>query len=468
MVMSLAFVISALIQFALGLVIASMLGPALFGVHALGVAAAVLGQTLAFEWIRLSITRFYHDGQDPAFKAKLEKAGMLLAAGAVLLSVLAFILGGEQRVVYAMLPLVALGAGYADYRAAILRATFRQRDYAGLTVLRNLTAIVMLPLAAWWFQSAEATLAALALSTLIATACHTMLSKHSAPTLEESIAHSPDWSGILRYSGPIILTNFTYLLLFFALRSFVAFQSGMAAAGQFSLALEFALKLVMTFGTALDLFLFQVAVRESRSGSFEIARQRVRANADLILALLLPMVLGLWLILPSIEVLMIAPAFREAFSAHLTLLLPGIAVFGIIQYVLHPFFQLDGRTVPLALAGLLAVMLALIVLAASRNSVISEGSAVGLASALAMLTAASVLLARIGNPLREPMKTSLRLGVALLAMLAVTLPLRALTAGFFVGSTTVIVGSLVYFGVAYALNLAGLRTILRQRQLPQL
>ena len=54
-----AFVLNAGLNFVLGIAIARMLGPADFGRFALATAGAVVLNTLLFEWLRLSATRFY-------------------------------------------------------------------------------------------------------------------------------------------------------------------------------------------------------------------------------------------------------------------------------------------------------------------------------------------------------------------------------------------------------------------------
>lgn len=471
MLMSFSFLLTALIQFALGLVVAFILGPEVFGVYALGVSAAVLGQTLVFEWLRLSITRFYHAGQDEAFRFRLGWVMRMLAVVSLGVSALLLAFGGQQAGVYAMLPLLALAAGYADYHAAFARALFHQRAYAALQLLRNIAAILLLPLSAWLFGRAEAVLAAFALSTVLATLLFRLLPL-SRPAPGEDVQHSPiAWAEIARYSLPIILTNLTYLALFFALRSWVALRYGLGAAGQFSLALEFGLKLVMTFGTALDLFLFQVALKEAREQGEGIAGARLRLNAQIILALLVPMVVGLWLILPHVEASIIAPKFREIFSAHLAVLLPGLLLFGIIQYVLHPFLQLAGRTLHLAAAGMLALVLAFGVLALwpqGGAGQMVDVRATGLAVGLSMAGGVTILLIRIGMVAIPGAGFWLKMVICLAAMLAATWPLRVLSPGWLAGGLTILCGMAAYILPALVLNLARLRDLVRQRRLPSL
>ena len=54
-----AFILNAGLNFVLGLLIAKLLGPADFGLFALATAGAIVANTVLFEWLRLSATRFY-------------------------------------------------------------------------------------------------------------------------------------------------------------------------------------------------------------------------------------------------------------------------------------------------------------------------------------------------------------------------------------------------------------------------
>ena len=56
-----AFVINALFNFVIGLVVAKFLGPEEYGRFALALALGLVIQTAVFDWIRLSAIRFYSE-----------------------------------------------------------------------------------------------------------------------------------------------------------------------------------------------------------------------------------------------------------------------------------------------------------------------------------------------------------------------------------------------------------------------
>jgi O-antigen/teichoic acid export membrane protein len=263
----------------------------------------------------------------------------------------------------------------------------------------------------------------------------------------------------MRYAAPIVLTNLAYLALFFGLRAFVAADAGLARSGQFSLALELGLKLVMTLGTALDLYLFQLAVRARDQHGEAAGLAELERNARLIFALLAPTVLGLWLVLPSLETLLVAPAYCGAFGSDLTGLLPALLLYASIQYIFHPAFQLSTRTSMIGAASALVVVVAAIGWGAGRFMgfgavpVAAGALSCGLAVGLSWLAHG----AHLGAAFRWPHLARLALALAGLAM--VVLPLRQ---GWAPGLLNLVasaaLGAAAFTIIAFIVNLGDIRS----------
>ncbi len=476
--MSAAFLASALIQFVLGLVVAWILGAAEFGAYALALAAAILIQTLGFEWIRLAATRFHHAGDGDRLARRL---GRMLATTAVLLACLAIglaMLDLPRRALFALAPLVAIVASFADFRGALLRAEFDQRRYAMFMALRNGLAMAILPVAAGWFGTAEAALGAYLVAVIGACAAMevsfaartTAAGPGKAPPVSPEVSGDPpEWIALLRYSGPIVVTNGLYLGLFFGLRSAVALTGGLAAAGQFSLALDFTLKLFTTIGTALDLVLFQRAVRDQREGGDGAGSRQLTANLELVVSVIVPMAIGLFLVIPGVESLLVASEFRGVFSAFVIGLLPGIALYAVVQYGLHPFFQLQRQTGVLVVAGFsagLAAMTGFLVFAgAPAFTGVGRGLpvAIGLTLVVSMGIAVLVLVFRAGRAAIPAPGFLARLGLATLGLIAVVSGLKAIGGGLAFDIAAIVLGALAYGGGAWGLDLGGIRALARAR-----
>jgi O-antigen/teichoic acid export membrane protein len=455
MLMSAAFLASALIQFALGLVMAAMLGPAEFGLYALAFAASVIGQTLVFEWIRLSITRY--QGSGASVSARL---GMILLALMALMLALAaavFLLAGEKRVLLALTLAASALWGLAECRGATLRARFAEKSYAGLLSLRAMALILLMPLAAWFRPQAEFVLGAQMLAVLAALVLHRLAFSEMRDAT--GAGAMPPLSGLFGYAMPIVATNLAYLLLLFGLRLFIATRLGLGDAGSFSLALDLGLKLVMTIGSALDLYLFQLAVRDDREKGAEAGRERLALNFAIVLAVLAPTLIGLWLVLPSLEALVITPDYRPTFARYMLLLLPGLFLVGVVQYAIHPVHQLASRTMPLVLASGAAAAAVFLLLAISRIVPLPASHLPGIALLIGMLFAVLVLWRAIAEPPPIGWKAFLpRLLLALTGMVGVALPIRlGLEPGAVALAAAAMAGGLAYLAIGWFTNLADVR-----------
>ena len=76
------FLVNAGLSFALSLVVAHLLGPEGFGRYAVALSAAVVINTVLFEWLRLSTTRFYSERtrrEAPQIRATLNRGYLAMA-----------------------------------------------------------------------------------------------------------------------------------------------------------------------------------------------------------------------------------------------------------------------------------------------------------------------------------------------------------------------------------------------------
>ncbi|MBN8533770.1 MAG: hypothetical protein J0L51_06730 [Rhizobiales bacterium] len=457
MLMSSAFLVSALVQFALGLLMAAMLGPVEFGLYALAFAASVIGQALVFEWVRLSITRF--EGAGAEVSARLRRIVLVLIVVVTALALAFYMLGGEKRVLFALTISAAALWGFAECRGATLRARFAEKSYAGLLAARALASFALMSLAAWLWPRADVVLAAQMLAIFSALILHRIAFGENPASRVAGGGTAPPLSSLIAYAVPIVATNAAYLLLFFGLRLYIAARLGLGEAGSFSLALDLGLKLVMTIGSALDLYLFQLAVRDERDKGHAAGQARLALNVSIVFAVLAPALVGLWLILPSLEALVITPAYRATFAPYLLLLLPGLFLFGLVQYAIHPAHQLASRTLPLVLASGVAASVVFLVLAIPGVSPIAPARLPGPALLLGMLLAALVLWRALATPPPVDWKVFLpRLALALIGMIGVAWPIRlGIEPGMIALVSTALAGGLAYLTIGWFTNLADVR-----------
>ncbi|MCJ2096565.1 polysaccharide biosynthesis C-terminal domain-containing protein [Methylobacterium sp. J-072] len=357
-----AFVINAGLNFVLGLLIAQLLGPADFGRFALATTGAIVLNTVLFEWLRLSATRFYSGRvrvDEPWIRHGLDRAylriGLLLLAAAALCGAFGFGGGAAGReAVLCGTGLAALGIGVFDYHAALARARFDGKLYLGLVAVKNVLAFVMMAGAAWWLPQPAWVLAAAGLSQLAAV----ILLRHPLRDPEHPFERprlGATWGVFARYGLPLIAANTAYQCLAFVNRGAIAGHAGFAEAGYFALAADVTSRSLMTLGTALDLLLFQFAVQAEEQHGRAAAEAQVAENAGTVFALLAPCAVGFWAVLPALQGLVVPDAYRGPFESYSVALMPGLFCLSMMFYALNPVFQIRRRTLPVIAAALVGL-----------------------------------------------------------------------------------------------------------------
>jgi O-antigen/teichoic acid export membrane protein len=463
----LTFVVNAGLNFALGLLIALVLGPEAFGRFSLALTVALIINTALFEWLRLSVTRFYsaHSGtDDPALRATLSLgyAGVSLSLAALTVATFALELDlGLPTTLLAAAAATGFAYGLFEYQAALARARFLDGVYARLVVVKNGLAFALMMASAWITRDPLWVMAGAALSASAA-----LLPVWSAlrdPAARLDLADPQRLKVFAAYGAPIVAANVAFQLTLLATRGATASAHGFAEAGRLALATDVGLRLVATLGAALDVFLFQLAVRVDEREGREAAERQVMRNAVLIFAALLPLAAGYLVLMPAFEAILVGEGFRGAYALYSWILVPGLLAFGLIQYALNPLFQLARRTGPALGVALvtLAVTGALLLGLPDRlgPAALAGAHAAGLVAAFIV---ALVLAARITTA--RPLLRDLAGIVGATAVMAVAVwPLRAVGpawASLLVGAAA---GAGLYGTLILALDVAGLRGLVMAR-----
>lgn len=458
-----AFLINTLFNFAIGLLVAKFLGPEQFGRFALALAVAVVIQTAAFDWIRLTAVRFYSERSRslrPELRATLDTTFAVLACGVVALAFLAVLAGMNfalPRRLVGLAVAAAITNGLFDYHMALARARFHDALYGRLIITKNLLAVTLTVGGAFVFASAQMALAGTCLS--MAGSLILVREAFRDPVASPRLARTSLAFDYMRYSVPIVAANFLYLMIPFINRALVAAWYGFAQTGQFSLALDIGTRVMAAVGTALDVLLFQIAVRAEELHGPDHAKEQVARNMAVVFAILLPATTGLWLVLPSLERLFVPAEFRGPFAHYLALLLPGLFCYGLMHFAVNPIFQIGKRTVPMIAGAVVACAIDPLVIALLPRG--SDASSLAIAQAASTVGALIVLLgfALFTDP-RWPRGRDLAIAaVASLAMGSVLMPLRHWPPGVATLTVEIVAGTTIYAAFVAAFDVAGLRSV---------
>ena len=442
-------IFNLLVNFFIGLVVAAFLGPDSFGRFAVALGAGSLLQSLFFGWLRLAAARFYSESvrtARPDLRASLDAAlwtlgGLALAFGA-LGALLAPQAGFDSELVFWALAFAACNGAF-EYQLALLRARFHDKAYALLIFAKNILSLALTAGVAWTTASPDWTLAGTAASVALST----LLLRASArdPQTRSVQASAAIIRETLAYALPLSFSLILFALIPLANRALGARFSDFAEAGQLALAQDVGLKLVLTIGTAMDQLLFQLAVREHEEGGRSSGQAQVATNMTLMAALFLPALAGIWLVLPSFEALIVPEDFRGDFSSALTLLLPGLACYGLMTFALAPAFQIAQRTWPVIAAAGSACLADVVMLAVLPPTWDVDMLALAQSVALACGFLTLLLLSPLAKPTWPARKDMAGLVIALAGMMAAVWPLRDMEPGL---------GALCAQGLAGALSYA--------------
>lgn len=462
----LTFLINTLFNLVVGLAVARFLGPAEYGKFALAVAVMGFGQTLAFEWVRQCATRFYSEDARrgaPKIRATLDRAFLRSAIVVLPAAALFALLGPEialPRDLFALACVAAIANGGFDYQTALTRARFDDRLYLKIVVSKNILALVVTIGAAALTGSARAALIAGMISLLGALVlCRGGLADEG---LRET--HDPAlMKTYLGYSAPIVAAVLLYQFIPLANRDLAARLFGFAETGKFALAFDLGQRAVMAIGSALDVLLFQFAVRAQDRDGVAAARAQIARNMAAVFAILAPTCVGLWLTLPSVEALIVPPEFRGPFARFLTLMLPGLFCLGLAQFALNAVFQIARKTWPMA-AGAGAACLgdaAFLFFAprAGRNG--ADAGFLAIAQSFGFLVGLLALIVfALAAKARFPRARDLALTLAGCAAMAGALwPTRGATPGLGLLLAQILAGGAVYGLVVALFDVAGLRGV---------
>ncbi len=458
-----AFFLNVLFNFAVGLLVAKFLGPAEYGRFALALATAMAVQTLFLDWLRLGATRFYSErarGEEPALRATLDLAFAGVTFGLAIGSACLFSTNVHFPLPNALIALalgMAVANGLFDFSTALVRARFHDRLYTRLVIVKNVFALVFVGGGAFYFASAKMTL----IGTILSVSGSVIAARASLsdPYAQVHLARSRIARSLLRYSMPIVTANLLYLCIPLANRALITVYYGFSETGQFSLAFDLGTKAIQAIGSTMDVLLFQIAVAaHDRFGPAQ-SKQQIADNMAVVIAIILPSCVGLWLVLPSLQSLIVPADYRGPFDRLLTLMLPGLFCFAIILYGLNPIFQIAKRTGPLiaaAVAGCLADPLLLLALPRTGGA---ETLAIAQSGAFAVALVTLIGIACLSRPIWPRTRDLLATCLGVAAMTIALLPLRAEPPGFLVLVEQVLGGIVVYAAVVALLDIANLRSI---------
>jgi O-antigen/teichoic acid export membrane protein len=461
MLFAIVFFLNSATNFALGIVLSALLGPAEFGRYATVALAAITLAGAVFDWLRYSTLRFVGEPGERAKVASSLEASylgvMALLALAVILALATGLTFGLTPSLLAVTPLLAIALNRVDFAGAQFRACGQDRAFAALFGLRQLFTFTLVIGIAYFTRDATLTVVALAFASLAAAIA--LLGPLRTPGARLSLANRGRIIEFLVYAKPIVASLVVYQLIALINRQVALDHLGAVATGKLSLATDLGQRLFQAVSTLPEFLLFQYALERERAEGRAAAQRQIGVNMALALALLAPLAGGYMAMAPTFEALLVPSAYRGEFARLTLFVAPGFLAYCLISSALNPVFQLARRTWPVTLASLVALAtdLALLRFGGLATSVESLALANAISLAVGLLVAA-------GMALREPASRPRARDVA--AVVAATLamsfgvrPLNGVGSPALAAAAAVVGGGAFYGATLLVFDVAGLRTM---------
>jgi O-antigen/teichoic acid export membrane protein len=463
MIFALSFFLNAATNFAFGLTLSAILGPAAFGLYSTVQLASITLAGGMLDWLRYSTLRFSGEEEAKATIASSLEAGYFVLAltaylGVALLAGFGFTFGLGVPLLL-LTPLLGVAAHRVDFTGARFRARDDSVPFAAINGLRQLLCFTAVVAVALWTHDALLTVAVLAAANIIpailfaprARVAGTALNKASAERLKRFFV----------YAKPIVFSLVVYQLVGLVNRHMAMAHLGADATGKFSLATDLGQRLFGAANSLPELMLFQYVLKIDRAEGRLAAERQQSRNISLAIGFLAPLAAGYAVMAPTIEAIMTPAAYRGAFAVLSAELAPGyFALFAIISAI-SPLFQLQGLTWPLSLVSLVALVVDLALVAFTPLSQSIEGLALAyslsLGTALVATTALAFRVSKVRPQARDLLVIAAATGIMTLALH----PLNALSSHMIAAGLALVISAAVIAGAYLTFDVGGVREFLR-------
>jgi O-antigen/teichoic acid export membrane protein len=448
---------SAALGFLSVILFTRMLTPAQYGIYIVAFGVAGVLSSLLFTWVRLSILRFESEGGGADVRLTALAAYLVsVMTTPIVLGVTVWVIGMPvERAVAALV--LALALGLFDLGQEILKARLATGAYLRATMLRALAAIglsLALIQAGWGGFGLVAGVAGAFLIAALATSG----SVWKGPRKPFDRAA---FGQMARFGVPMALSGLVFALHAALDRLLVAWLLGDAAAGIYGVAADLVRQIIQFPAMAVGSALAPLAIRALSEGGRAAADEHLARSGELMLAVILPAVVGLAIVAPHLAALILGESFRPTAAA----LIPILAFAWLFQVISQQYVQVSfhlAKRPPLlvlhGLSALLANVLAMVVLVPVLGL---KGAALSLVIAEAVGVLAGFVLSRFAHPLPVNPWPVLKVVAAVAAMAVPTVLVeRYLDSHAAIDlAISVAVGIAIYGLAAIVFDIAGIRGV---------
>jgi O-antigen/teichoic acid export membrane protein len=433
-----------------------------YGKYALVLVSVNLLNALLFQWVRLSLVRYLpayrEDGH--RFKSTLITTSLLMVIVlGIIAGVLCLLPLGHQWSIF-IVPCWIMLASQAGFELCCehARAELRPWNVMRLQLARAASTVVLGVVFVWlglgWWGPVGGTIGGMLLASLF-------LSHGAWGGLRLQI--DPEiFKRVARYGIPLSMTVALLVVVAGSDRFLIAWFLGEAKAGVYSVAVDFTSQTLTLLLMVVNMAMFPLAVRALELHGVDAAREQMRYNASLLLAIGVPCVVGFVFLAPGIAHTFIGKDFRDPAAHIIPLIALGAFLAGLKAYHFDAAFQFADRTLYQVWIILAAAVLNFILnlIAIPRWGI--NGSAIASVVAYMLSIGLTAWIGRRSFPLPFPADSFAVVLLSAGAMALFLLPIRTHTSPIALAGQ-VVGGMAIYGGGMLLMNFLGSRDQLVRR-----
>ncbi|WP_244919865.1 oligosaccharide flippase family protein [Rhizobium grahamii] len=454
--------ISAAFGFVSVVLFTRMLSPHEYGIYVVGTGVAGVISTLLFGWIKFSVLRFESEGGDKDVRttALYAYVGLVLVSPLVVAATWLITENSSRYVVPAVF--VAFMVGLFEFVQEIFRSRQQTGAYMWSVILRAvLTVVFSAGLVMLFGMGGQGLLISVACSYLVTLLVY-------APGVWRRPRHPFDadlLKEMLRFGVPMTVSSFVFVLHTVLDRIIIVTYMGETAAGVYGAAADLVRQIILFPGVAIGSATIPVAIRLLTQDGREATNRHLTETAEMLLAVLMPMVVGLALVAPGFASLILGPEFRDAAAVLMPILVFAWLFRSISYQFVHVSFQLAKKPGLMGVQGI--IILAINV--AGMFALVPRFQLVGAAFALLIAeiggATAGYFLSYRAHRLPFELRPILKVSLATATMAVPTVIVGRHPTGnaLFDLGAPIITGIVAYALAGVALNLAGIRVALTRR-----
>ena len=439
-----------------------LLSPEEYGVYALGMAVATVASGVLFQWLNVAISRFYPPHlDDPSKVMGVVSYGFWVAtalATSIFIGFFPFlgVFGLEVITGFALL-LITIALGRHTLALQVANAESRPKRYGLLSWAKGggalLAGCIFIHFGGGERGALLGFLAGLVLA-VIAFAPNPLL------RLKFDIVDKRLAENMFRYGLPLALNNLAIAAVDVADRFMIGILLGVAQVAPYAVAYDLAQQTVGPMMNVLFLAAFPLIVQAFDSAQDEITRKRLHSLGSNLIAFGLPVAAEIGFFAGDISEIVFGNNFQQDAATVMPLLAAAIFIGAFKSYYLDVVFQLHNATKH---QGYIAILMAAVNIVLNLLLLPGHGVVAAAWATLAAFTVGALLSwvwGRSFYSLLSLRKDLWRSAGATATMLVVLYLLPSLS-GIVWLSVKILVGIAIYAVIAWALDVAGFRRLLK-------